>query len=226
MRTPTGADGILDENWREEYMKPGFEEFNNFENLKPSVDTDLDGEIYADQLHSLMQRISSGTDLDAFKNENNPNQNSNGKYKITDDEKIMNQIHGIEDEKKFGDGIKFFESNCDDRQMRLHVPHKGGAFEGFIDGPKTLRQAFSYQIIRRPNGSILTKTLTDANGNMRTTIKTTIDGETKTQTLLNGIDINDNIVNQEKPKLKSWIIDYDRFIYINQNGYALPKNLW
>lgn len=210
----------MDENWRDEYMKPGFEVFKNFENVKPSADVDLDGEIYADQLHSLLQRISTAPGLDELKTNLNRSDNKT-KRKMTDDEKILNQIHCLDDKNEFN--AQFHVApKADERQPRMQTPQNGGVFEGFIDGPKYHRQAFSYQLVRRPNGSVLTKTTTDSNGNTKTVIETTVDGERKIQTLVNGVEVIDGAPIASN----KWTIDYGRHLYINKDGYALPKNLW
>lgn len=40
------SKAFFDESFREEYMKPGFENFADSTTVKPSADVDLDGEIY------------------------------------------------------------------------------------------------------------------------------------------------------------------------------------
>lgn len=221
------SKGFIDENFREEYMKPGFENFEKFSEVKPSLDVDLDGEIYADQLHSLLQRVSPALESMrakalAPKPELKP--------KVTDEEKIMDQIHCIDEEEKRVEIHPFKKNEYGPPNVR--IPHYGGAFEGIIDGPKTQRQTFSYQMIRKPEGTYTTSTVVDPSGNTKTIIKRTVDGETKTQTLINGVDVDDknavvgvggatNLVKQN-----DWIIDCGRHFYVNKAGYALPKNLW
>lgn len=39
---------FFDESFRDEYMKPGFENFADAAAVKPSADVDLDGEIYGE----------------------------------------------------------------------------------------------------------------------------------------------------------------------------------
>lgn len=206
---------------REEYLKPGFERVNDYENIKPSADVDLDGEIYADQLHSLLQRFSPGTDhmirgKDAAVK-------ANPKSKLTDDERILNQIHCIDDQT---DEILPVKPNFGNGQLNTQSPFKGGAFEGFVGGPKSHRQSYRFHIIRRPNESSYTKTIMDSNGNTKTVIKTTIDGETKTQTIVNGVKVDGDVIGINDQKKSRWIVNYGRHIQINKDGYALPKNLW
>lgn len=229
---------MFEENFREEYMKPGFE---NFPNLKPGVDVDLDGEIYADQLHSLLQRISP--ELENMRAKQLAKKKVEPKRKMTDEEKFMDQIHGIDEEEKRAAIQPFNSNDFGNQRPNVHIPHYGGAFEGVTDGPKTRRQTFSYQVIRKPEGTFTTSTVVDPDGNTKTVIKRTVDGETKTQTLINGIDVNDdknaiagNITGPDMGtgiggltaalKQNDWIIDCGRHVYVNKQGYALPKNFW
>lgn len=194
--------------------------------MKPSLDIDLDGEIYADQLHSLLQRNA----MDAIKTPSSvapPKPEQPANKKRTENEMVLDQIHGVDDEDLRRKPFGFVQS-------RVHIPHRGGAFEGFVDGPKTHRQSVSYQVIRRPDGLIKTKTVVDPDGTTKTTIERTANGETKTQTLINGVDVKDangaavqpDVFKVLQPPSKPWIVNYGRHIAINKDGYALPKNLW
>ncbi|XP_055296163.1 uncharacterized protein LOC129565370 [Sitodiplosis mosellana] len=216
--------GFFDESFREEYMKPGFENFEKFSEVKPSVDVDLDGEIYADQLHSLLQRISP--DLENMRAKTLVPKQPEPKRKLTDEEKIMDQIHCIDEEEKRVEVHPFKKHG----PPNVRIPHYGGAFEGVIDGPKTHRQTFSYQMVRKPEGTYTTSTVIDLSGNTKTVIKRTVDGETKTQTLVNGVDVDEKNAGvggiTDMVKKNDWIIDCGRHFYVNKNGYALPKNLW
>lgn len=213
-------------------MKPGFENFDNSFAAKPSVDVDLDGEIYADQLHSLLQRISP--DLEKMRAKSLAPKNAEPKRKVSDEEKIMDQIHCIDEDEKNAAIYAFKNPNFGNKQPNVRMPHFGGAFEGITDGPKTHRQTFSYQMIRKPEGTFTTSTVVDQTGNTKTVIKRTIDGETKTQTLINGVDVDEkmnvgtgaDITVADRIKPNDWIIDCGRHFYVNKAGYALPKNLW
>lgn len=49
---------FFDESFREEYMKPGFENFADAATAKPSADVDLDGEIYGKfTFETLMNKV-------------------------------------------------------------------------------------------------------------------------------------------------------------------------
>lgn len=226
--------GFLDENFREEYMKPGFENIEKFSEVKPSIDVDLDGEIYADQLHSLLQRISP--DLENMRAKALTAKKAEPKRKMTVEEKVMDQIHCIDEEEMKRTEIHPFKKH-EYGPPNVRIPHYGGAFEGIVDGPKTHRQTFSYQMIRKPEGTYTTSTVVDPSGNTKTVIKRTVDGETKTQTLINGVDIDNKNAGvdigigvggaiTDMAKQNDWIIDCGRHFYVNKAGYALPKNLW
>lgn len=221
------SKGFFDESFREEYMKPGFENFEKYTEVKPSVDVDLDGEIYADQLHSLLQRISP--ELESMRAKALAPKQPQPKRKVSDEEKIMDQIHCIDEEEKRA-GVHPFKKH--EYPPNIRIPHYGGAFEGVIDGPKTHRQTFSYQMVRKPEGTYTTSTVVDPSGNTKTVIKRTVDGETKTQTLINGIDVDEKNGGvgggsiTDMVKKSDWIINCGRHFYVNKDGYALPKNLW
>lgn len=197
----------------------------------------------ADQLHTLLQRISP--ELEGMRAKTMPPNAVNGpktpepkpKRKLTDDEKVLDMIHCIdeEDDKKNAAVHSFMKPDLGNKPPNMRIPHYGGAFEGVRDGPKTYRQTFSYQMVRKPDGTFTTSTVIDPSGNTKTVTKRTIDGETKTQTLINGVDIdaangggvqpaigNGNAVKQSN----NWIIDCGRHFYVNKDGYALPKNLF
>lgn len=232
----TETKGLFDDSLREEYMKPGFEEFKNLPKTG-SLDVDLDGEIYADQLHTLLQRISPETENMKLKSmfDDKVAEKPIAKRKQSDEEKIMDQIHCIDEGEK-GALKGFAKSDMGVLQPRIRIP-LGGAFEGFADGPKTHRQTFSYQMIRKPNGSVSTSTVVDPEGNTKTIIKRTMDGETKTQTIINGVDVDTNQAiaaavtdgigsAQQQSKRNNFPIDCGRYLFVNKDGYALPKNLW
>lgn len=216
-------------------MKPGFENFGNPADVKPSIDVDLDGEIYADQLHSLLQRISP--DLENMRAKALVPKKPEPTRKLTDEERVMDMIHCIDDEEKNGAVQQFKKPDMGNGPPNVRIPHYGGAFEGVIGGPKTYRQTFSYQMVRKPEGSYVTSTVVDPNGNTKTVIQRTIDGETKTQTLINGVDVdepNAGLANgaavtfgdDKVAKKNDSIVAIGRHFYVNKAGYVLPKNLF
>lgn len=126
-------------------MKPGFENAidKELKQKKKPLDTDLDGEIYADQLHSLLQRITPEAHtmiaLDAFnKSQSRRAEKENivappepATRKLTDEEKIWNQIYNNGDEENNNKApIR--------RNFVQRIPHNNGAFEGVVGGPVLL----------------------------------------------------------------------------------------
>lgn len=222
-------------------MKPGFEKnfAEAFEKKKPSMDTDLDGEIYADQLHTLLQRITPELNnmipADIF--ERNIKTPTESKVviprKLTDEEKIWNQIHGnvVEDTAPP-------KRVTISRKPHQQIPHHGGAFEGIVGGPKTFRQGYSFQIIRKPGCNETRRTVTDKDGNTKTIIRRTVDGKTETTTTYNGVDVNDKAIIETdlkanngigkmiEPQRKNGILDCGSNLYVTKDGFVLPKNLW
>lgn len=223
---------MFDESAREEYMKPGFEDAVSKEaKAKKSIDTDLDGEIYADQLHSLLQRVTPELNQMIAIDSLNKSRRANTEKaqetvketrKLTDEEKVWNKIINIPD----GDEPK----SSPRQQIARQIPHHGGAFEGLVDGPKTFRQGYTFQMIRKPGGICETrKTVIDADGNTKTVVKRTVDGKTETTTVVNGLNAN----RLEAPKgdvgpsaRNKMGVSCGRELNVTKDGYILPKNLW
>lgn len=228
---------IIDENVRENYMKPGFEDIFNQDGLNQasSVDTDLDGEIYADQLHSLLQRISPEIEslipkkFTPMLKKQCTQTEAQRNIKRTDEEIIWDRIHGTD---LLADEIVLPNR----RQQGLKkIPPRGGIFEGAFQGPKIFRQSIMTQTIRKPNGTYETRRVVrDADGTTNTTItRSTTDGKTETITSSS----NDNIMGKERlmmpdePDAAGGNNNYissinDRNIYVTKAGYAMPMNIW
>lgn len=204
-------------------MKPGFEDFGKdlFEPTK-AIDTDLDDEIYADQLHSLLQRISPElekssnmkTFVDGTKN-----------AKKTDEETIWDRIHGT-----FVEDNKPNTQKRNRQQLLKKLPHapRGGVFEGVFQGPKVFRQSVMTQVIRKPDGTTETRrTVRDAEGNENTTVtKRTNDGKVETFTFPgNG---SGKVVQKPlmAPDQIPSLFSSDRNVFVTKDGYAIPKLWW
>lgn len=231
----TEHKSLFDENIREEYMKPGFEDIVGKEFRKKTVDTDLDGEIYADQLHSLLQRVTPELNnmiaIDALdKSRKAAHEKSQAvsiaeaNKKLSDEEKVLSKIHGT-----FGQAETSTKKTFQRNQIARQIPHNGGAFEGVIGGPKTFRQGFTFQMIRRPDGSSESRrTVIDNDGNAKTIVKRTVDGKTETFTTLNGADGDGGQIERKMPteNAGSIALDCGRNLFVSKDGYVLPKNLW
>ncbi|XP_011290654.2 uncharacterized protein LOC101894535 [Musca domestica] len=205
---------IVEKNIKEDYLKPGFESeiLKEFEKQKAKYyDTDLDGEIYPDQLHSLLQRFANG-EGEVIKhlhdpetpghilprNDNKAFRNWNRKPKMSDEEIIMGKIHGTLDDDAQGEKHKrappppAFPRRPDIMTpMTPMMPRGsfggGGAFEGTYTGPKMFSQSVMTKTIRKPDGTYETTKITqDSQGNKTTTVTRVVDGKTETITTYDG----------------------------------------
>lgn len=198
-----------------------FENEKMFPQRRGSTDTDLDGEIYADQLRTLLQRISPEIKA-VLPNEQNIKLSNNEKKNKTDDEKIMDRIHGL-----FKEDIPASKT---DRRLIMKgppAPGSGSTFAGTFQGPRTFGQSIMQQTIRKPDGSIESRrTVRDSEGNSKTTITRTKNGETETVVTEN--TKADPVITEKTytPADFSSQIQLNDYMYLNENGYTLPKNMW
>ncbi|XP_053694652.1 uncharacterized protein LOC128742343 [Sabethes cyaneus] len=230
----------FDHDLKHEFLKPGFEEEIKKDLKKENlVDTDLDGEIYPEQLHTLLQRISP--DLKELLPKKRDAQDSSPskakpKPKLTDEQKFMDWIHGY----KESDPLPSIFSRGSRRvpSQRFH----DGIFEGTFQGPRMFGQSIISQTIRKPDGTYETrKTVRDSEGHTKTTItRSTKDGQKETITTY-GDDggpaaikpfFEGTIVPSDSDKKDSFaqaLLGSDsncsKHLY-SKNGYVLPKNLW
>lgn len=212
---------ILDDNVRENFLKPGFEDMRkDLLEKNKAIDTDLDDEIYADQLHSLLQRISP--ELEKSSNIK-PYVEANKRVKKTDEETIWDRIHGT-----FVDDAKSNPPKRNQQQLMKKLPHpRGGVFEGAFQGPKVFRQSVMTQVVRKPDGSTETRrTVRDAEGNENTTVtKRTNDGKVETFSYPgNGSIVAKPSVQQDNTSVLL-IGNGDRNVFVTKDGYTIPK-LW
>lgn len=212
-------------------MKPGFENF-----LPPSKegdqshDTDLDGEIYADQLHSLLQRISP--EMEAMmpklkavlknKSTNSVGAVSAAPIKRSDEEAIWDRIHGTYTESAGAPPAAKPRHPIVGKQ-----PSRSGVFEGAFQGPKVFRQSIMTQIVRKPDGSYETRrTVLDANGHTNTVVTRTM-SDGRTETLSSSSDGSKTTGSQPMLPVGDYGLTMpDRNIYVTKDGYAMPKNIW
>lgn len=207
---------IVDENVRDNFMRPGFELRKDLLEQHKAIDTDLDDEIYADQLHSLLQRISPELEkASAMKTYADGTKSA----KKTDEETIWDRIHGT--------FVEVDSKPKPSKQLLKKLPHpRGGVFEGAFQGPKVFRQSVLTQVVRKPDGSTETRrTVRDADGNENTTVtKRKNDGNVETFTYPG----NPGQVVQKpfvEPDRFSSLLSCDRNVFVTKDGYAIPK-LW
>lgn len=223
---------------KQDFLKPGFEnEIKKELQKEKRLDTDLDGEIYPDQLHSLLQRISPELkELLPRKKHAEVSSFQQPKLKLTDEQKIMDWIHGYRESEPLPPAPRARPSRKIPSQ-RYH----DGIFEGTFQGPRMFGQSIISQTIRKPDGSYETrKTVRDSEGHTQTTItRSTKDGQKETITTYGdeggqtakpffekalpqqGASIDESVAGA--------LLDQDlgcRKHLFSKNGYVLPKNLW
>uniref|UniRef100_A0A8D8KXV0 (northern house mosquito) hypothetical protein n=1 Tax=Culex pipiens TaxID=7175 RepID=A0A8D8KXV0_CULPI len=150
----------FDFDLKQDFLKPGFEEEIKKDLKKEKMlDTDLDGEIYPEQLHTLLQRISP--DLKELlpkkrqqqQQPDQPGGPSTGvaqgpKLKLTDEQKFMDWIHGI----KGSDGSSSMAAVRPPARRMPPQRYHDGIFEGTFQGPRMFGQSIISQTIRKPDG--------------------------------------------------------------------------
>ncbi|XP_053672141.1 uncharacterized protein LOC128722498 [Anopheles nili] len=239
----------FDRDMKLDFLKAGYDEPTRHadKQMKPQ-NSDLDGEIYADQLHTLLHRITPELKdmLPMQRNEfiaNGPNRAPAGNRKLTDEQKVMNLIHGITEHKGQSSGsiAKPMKRNDTGMSQRLH---EGGMFRG----PRIFGQSIISQTIRRPDGSYETRrTVRDSEGNTETTVTLAMaDGRKETVTTYDeggsfggqdqravGPAPGGSLFGMKKGggggRLDGPIgalLAMDGLFGLNSNGYVLPKNLW
>ncbi|KAH8402976.1 hypothetical protein KR222_001988 [Zaprionus bogoriensis] len=238
------AEEGLERNLREDFLKPGFESkiLKEFQRQDHSLDTDLDGEIYPDQLFSLIQRM----DPEAGQVQDNilrSNQRGLGKrlprVRLSDEELIMGQIHGT--------------LNSDGEQLRPNVMRParppspsppsgkpnimtpmtpfggagaGGVFDGSYQGPKMFSQSVMTKTVRKPDGSYeTTKVTQDSSGQKTTTVTRMVDGRKETVVTHDGIRAAGATGAGAGAGAEAAGVA-NRNIFVTKEGYAMPRNLW
>lgn len=229
----------FDRSLKQDFLKPGFEnEIKKELQKEKRLDTDLDGEIYPDQLHTLLQRISPNLkELLPKKKQPEVNTMQQPKLKLTDEQKIMDWIHGYK------------ETEPQALAPRPRPPRKipsqryhDGIFEGTFQGPRMFGQSIISQTIRKPDGTYETrKTVRDSEGHTKTTItRSTKDGQKETITTYGdeGGSTSKPFFENATPQsgggtneasVAAAMLGVDQCFrkhLFSKNGYVLPKNLW
>ncbi|XP_055593708.1 uncharacterized protein LOC129744946 [Uranotaenia lowii] len=237
----------FDRDIKQDFLKPGFEnEVKKDLNKEKLLDTDLDGEIYPDQLHTLLQRISPdlkellpkrrAVEIPSADADQDGKARMERKVKLTDEQKILDLIHGF----KQSDDMPSTSNRP--RMSRKTPPQRfhDGIFEGTFQGPRMFGQSIISQTIRKPDGTYETrKTVRDSEGHTKTTItRSTQDGKQETITTYgdDGGPASKSFIEKqtESPlvndnSLASTLLNLNiggRKHLFTQNGYVLPKNLW
>lgn len=182
--------------------------------FKERKDTDLDDKIYADQLDSLLKRVSPETMID------NRLETTQKTRKLTDEEKIMDKIHGTFVEEEVRPVIQRKKAQVHKAPIS---PHHFGALPPFHEFPPSHNNTKSWGktviSIRKSDGTSETRKMErTSDGTMKTTItKTNADGHSSTQTFL-GDD-------QNKAKIEKKIVpakNFEERNLIDFEGYKVP----
>ena len=156
---------------------------NKYKEFRQKTDQDLDGQIYADQLDTLLKRISPEFTPNSSSAPQDAAANQKKKFKQSDEDKIMDIIHGTYRE-------EIVPVKPRKRQVQkvpaMQSPHHFGLPP--FDLPPTGSRTWGKTVIsiRKPDGTYETrKTERSPDGQTTTTItKTDTDGTKSTQTFM------------------------------------------
>lgn len=236
----------------EEDGKEGFKNFDNFNEeffkLKPGIkkhiedfheskshgatDTDLDDKAYSDQLKALLDRIAPEKQQkfsSSSKTTASP-MTTQQREKRTEEQQVMDYIH-------------------DTVQAPPVIPsrprapirprtHPGVPQQGLFDGnsPRVFGQSIISQTIRKPDGSYETKrTVRDSNGEVKTTIIRSENGQVERITTYSDDKGNsllppttqDTMIKKDPNESNDEpMINLDRTMFLNKDGYTMPRNLF
>ncbi|KAM8718052.1 hypothetical protein ACLKA7_004712 [Drosophila subpalustris] len=226
------AEAGFERNLREDFLKPGFESkiLKEFQRKEGALDTDLDGEIYADQLYSLIQRMHPEEGQEHILPSNRPAR-SLPRVRLSDEEIIMGRIHGT------------LNSDGELRPQLLRPPRPpsassssssgimtpmtpfGGVFDGSsYQGPKMFSQSVMTKTVRKPDGSYeTTKVTQDSSGQKTTTVTRMKDGRQETTVISQDKVAGTGTGATGAIQLPAYA---NRNIFVTKEGYAMPRNLW
>lgn len=150
---------------------------NKYNDFRVKQDQDLDGQLYADQLDTLLKRISP----DFMPKDSTPKAAiAQKKYKLTDEEKIMDIIHGTYQEE-----IVPVKPRKRQVQKVSPSPHHFGGLPPFDGLNPSSGRTWGRTVIsiRKPDGTYEKRTMErSADGQLKTTItKTDSNGSMSTQ---------------------------------------------
>lgn len=196
-----------------------------YSEFKLRKDSDLDDKIYSDQLDSLLKRFSPDLMLkDEPKKEETVQKATK---KLTDDEKIMDKIHGT-----FLEEVRPAPQRP--RKSQVHkapmAPHHFGALPPFHEYPPPSSPSHAKTwgktviSIRKSDGSteksIIERT---AEGNVKTTVtKTDAEGHSSTRTFMG--DEKSQVIGGEQKMIssESQSRSHEERNMIEYNGYKIP----
>lgn len=199
-------DDDPENNQRKKYFENKYNEF------RQKTDNDLDGEIYADQLDTMLKRISPEHAPQSPK----PQPATTKKFKQPDEDKIHDVIHGT-----------FREEVIPVRPRKRQVqkvpasPHHFGGLPPFDHLPPARTWGKTVISIRKFDGTTETRKMErTSDGQTKTTItKTDSDGKSSTQTFTDRNNLAKKAIAQPTNK------NYDERNFVNHDGYTIPC-LW
>lgn len=201
----------FDDDPENHQRKRSFE--NKYNEFRQKTDSDLDGQLYADQLDTLLKRISP----EFAPKEATPRPSVQKKFKQPDEEKIIDIIHGT-----FREEIVPIKPRKRQIQKVPASPHHFGGLPPFDLPPSSSRsQSWGKTVIsiRKQDGSYETRKMERSpDGQTRTTItKTDSDGSSSTQTFTG---------ESQKPTVaQPTNTNYEHRNMIKFDGYTIPC-LW
>ncbi|XP_017859643.1 PREDICTED: uncharacterized protein LOC108611477 [Drosophila arizonae] len=222
----------LERNLREDFLKPGFESkiLKEFQKRHNALDTDLDGEIYPDQLYSLIQGLNPEEGHDNILPSNQRGlRRAAPRPKLSDEELIMGRIHGtLNADGETKPAVMLPSRPPPNAKPNIMTPMTpfGGVFDGTYQGPKMFSQSVMTKTVRKPDGTYeTTKVTQDSTGQRTTTVTRIVDGRKETT------------VKQEGPGSAGSTAAgvgaggdrkacMSRNIFVTKEGYAMPRNLW
>ncbi|EDW03288.1 GH10579 [Drosophila grimshawi] len=237
-------DAGVERNLKEDFLKPGFESkiLKEFQKKASALDTDLDGEIYPDQLYSLIQRLNPEEGNEHILPSNQRGlRKSLPRFKLSDEELIMGRIHGtLNADGELKPGVM--------RPSRPPPPPPtgkpsimtpmtpfGGVFDGTYQGPKMFSQSVMTKTIRKPDGSYeTTKVTQDSSGQKTTTVTRIVDGRKETTVSQEdglaskslGAAVGEGATGSATGTGADRVANMNRNIFVTKEGYAMPRNLW
>lgn len=227
-----GKEGY--ENFNEEFfkLKPGIkkhiEDFHNNHSQETSKDTDLDDKAYSDQLKTLLDRIAPEKTL----KQSVSNATKQQLVKRTEEEQVMDYIHDTVQ----APPVVPTRPRSSPAVRRSKTPtHQGVPQHGIFDGnsPRVFGQSIISQTIRKPDGSYETKrTVRDSNGEVKTTIIRSENGNVQKITTYSDDKGNsllpptDSLKSSPNESNEDPLVNIDRTMYLNKDGYTMPRNLF
>lgn len=198
----------VDDEPENNLLKRSFE--SKYNNFRQKTDQDLDGKLYADQLDTLLKRISP-----EFAPKAQPLSTSQKKFRQPDEEKILDIIHGT-----YREDVVPVKPRKRQVQKVPASPNHFGGLPPFELPPNSSRTWGKTVIsIRKQDGSFETRKMERSpDGQTRTTItKTDSDGSSSTQTFTG--DSQKSIVSLPTAR------NYEDRNMVTLNGYTIPC-LW